>query len=196
MDNSGNPLSVPEALHLCEDKAICYFIWSATNSQNVNCIGVEYGFVLGQEIDGGRGRERGGVIDEPVLDFFTAARPALGYDLRGGVGGGFSAMLGRNHALPIFKGVMTVNEAGGVTARVRGFQEKWGELGEKLFKSEASGCKLLFEARVRVSNEREIVIGVDIEATHDGGRQGEIERRCRLKDISMGPIYLPTFCQV
>jgi len=175
MDNSGNTLSVPEALYLCEDKAICYFIGSVTNSQNVDCVGVENGFVLGQEINGGRGRESRGVISEPVLDFFTAARPALGYDLGGGVGGGLSAMVGRNHALPIFKGVMTVNEAGGVTARVRGFQEKGGEVGEELFTSEASGRKLLFEAGVGVGNEREIVIGGDAEANHDGGRQEEIE---------------------
>ena len=168
MDNIGNTLSITVALHLCEDKAICYFIWSVTNSQNVDWIGVENGFVLGQEIDRGRGRESREVIGEPVLDFFTAARPALGYDLGGDIGGGLSAMVGRNHALSIFKGVMTVNKAGGITARVGGFQEKGGELGEELFTSEASGCKLLFEACVRVGNEREIVIGDDVEVTHDG----------------------------
>jgi len=175
MDNSGNALSVPEAARLCEDKAICWFIGSVTNSQNVNCIGVENGFVLGQEIDRGRGRESRGVIGKPVLDFFTAARPALGYDLGGGVGGGIRDMVHRNHTLPFIKGVMTVNKAGGVKARVPGFQEKWTELGKELFMSEASGCELLFEARVCIGDESEIVIGDDVEANHTGGRQGVID---------------------
>ena len=62
---------------------------------------------------------------------------------------------------------MTVNEAGGVTARVWGFQEKWGELGEELVPSEASGSKLLFEVRICVGNEREVVIGGHVKVTHD-----------------------------
>jgi hypothetical protein len=110
-----------------------------------------------------------------VLDFFTAARPTLGYDFGGDVGGGFSAMVGRNHTLPIMKGVMTVNKVGSVTARVRGIQEKRCEVGEELFASEASGCKLLLEARVGVGNGREIVIGGDVETNHDGGREEDIE---------------------
>jgi hypothetical protein len=79
-------------------------------------------------------------------------------------------MVGRNHTLPIIKGVMMVNK----TDRVRGFQEKRREFGEELFTSEASGCKLLLEARVCVGNGREIVIGGDIETNHDGGREEEI----------------------
>jgi len=127
-------------------------------------MGVENNFVLGEETERGRGRKSRGAIGEPVLDFFTAAWPALGYNLAGGVGGGLSALADRNHALPVIKGVMTVNEAG----RVRGSQEKWAELGEELFTSEASWCKLFIEARVRVGNEREIAIAGDIEG-HDGG---------------------------
>jgi hypothetical protein len=110
-----------------------------------------------------------------VLDFFTAARPALGYDFGGDVGGGFSAIVGRDHTLPIIKGVMTVDKAGGVTARVRGIQEKRREFGEELFTSEASRCKLLLEARLGVGNQREIVIGGDVETNHDGGREEEID---------------------
>jgi hypothetical protein len=36
-----------------------------------------------------------------------------------------------------------------------------------LFASEASGCKLLLEARVGVGNGRDIVIGGDVEGNHD-----------------------------
>jgi hypothetical protein len=175
MDNSRNPLSVLEAVQLCEDKAICWFIGSVTNSQNIDFMGIENGFVLGQEIDRGRGRERGGVVGEPMLDFFAAARPALGYNFWGDVGGGFTAMVGRDHTLPIVKGVMTVNKAGGVMASARFFQEKWRKVGEELFASEASGCKLLFEARIGVGNQREIVVGGDVETNHDGGREDEID---------------------
>jgi hypothetical protein len=53
-------------------------------------MGVENGFVLGQEIDRGWGRVRGGVAGEPVLNFFNAARPALSYDVGGDVDGGWS----------------------------------------------------------------------------------------------------------
>ena len=76
-------------------------------------------------------------------------------------------MVGRNHTLPIVKRVMTVDKAEGVTARVRGFQEKRRELGEELVTSEVSGCKLLLEACVGVRNEREIVIGADVETGHE-----------------------------
>ena len=111
-------------------------------------------------------------------------------------------MVGRNHTLPIVKGVMMVNKADGVTARISGFQEKRRELGEELFTSEASGCKVLVEARVGDANEREIVIGVNIE-THDGDREEDIDWSIewwyRLKELGRmfrwGSIDMLTFCQ-
>ena len=146
-------------------------------------MGVENGFVFVHEIGRGRGRERDGVVGEPVfdfLDFLIAAQPALGYDIRRGFGGGSTssapvdgAPVGRNHTLPVVQGKMTVNKANGVTLRVL-WLEKRLELEEELFTSEASGCKLLVEARVGDVNEREIVIGVDVE-THDSGREEDID---------------------
>ena len=81
---------------------------------------------------------RCGVFGELVFNDFAIAGPALADDVRGGVGGRFSAGTGCYHTLAVVKGVVSVNEAGGVAPCVRGFQKYRSKLREELIASEPS----------------------------------------------------------
>ena len=109
------------------------------------------------------------VIDELVFDYFAVAGPEVAHDVRGGIGGWFSAGFGYDHTLAVIKAVVSVNKGGGVMASVGGFQKEWGKLGEELVASDASGCELTLKAHIGLPYGGESVISIDVKGSHDSG---------------------------